>query len=224
MKYFKTHLLGILFVVLAISCTTVKTGDLEPASKVPVYSITVEDATEAAILEQELKLQILKIEGNQLYYSDENGAMADRLVQFGYNRPTKEDPYQVNKTYRMLLLKSVKDSLPVMLAKVKELKITLINQEKDHWVLYGSLADLKQLQAQGYQLTKLNYELRPREIKVEVESREDIQKIANLGVDIFSSASSQTRRIIIVEGSAFDHQIEEIRKMGFTVTVVKPKI
>lgn len=224
MKYFRSYLLGILLFVFIQSCTTAKTGDLEPASKLPVYSIKVEDATEAAILEQELKLQILKLEGNQLYYSDEKGAMGDRLVQFGYDRPTKEDPYQVNKTYRMLLLKSVKDSLPALAAKLKELKLSVINQEKDHWVLYGSLAALQQVQSKGYQLAKLNYELRPREIKVEVESREDIQKIANLGVDIFSSASSQTRRIIIVEGSAFDHQIEEIRKMGFTVTIVKQKI
>ena len=224
MKQFKPYLLCILFFIPILSCTTVKTGDLEPASKVPVYSIMVEDATEAAILEQELKLQILKMEGNQLYYFDEKGAMTDRLVEFGYNRPTKEDPYQVNKTYRMLLLKNVKDSLPALAAQLKELKLTLVNQEKDHWVLYGSLSALQQFQSKGYQLAKLNYELRPREIKVEVGSREDIQKIANLGVDIFSSSSSQTRRIIIVDGSAFDHQIEEIRKMGFTVTIVKQKI
>lgn len=215
-------LLGSLLFLSA--CVSSKKGDLTPENNTPVYSVAVEDATEASLIEQEVKVTVLQVSNNRLYYYDENNRYAEQLKQLGYGETQKEDLYQVYKKYQKLLLKGVKDSLPVFRNKLQELKITLINQEKDHWVVYGNLAALNQLKKQGYSLQKMDYEVRPREVEIQVNKQEDVQKISELGIDIHSAQAAKTDRSIIIHGSAFDHQIEAVKAMGFTVKIIKPRI
>jgi hypothetical protein len=67
-------------------------------------------------------------------------------------------------------------------------------------------------------LKKLNYEPRPREIEVRVRSTDDVQKIAGLQVDIFSVSQPEKGGLYIVQGTAYDAQIDELKSLNFTVT------
>jgi hypothetical protein len=206
------------------SCVSEKSPELQPDNKMPVYSVQVEDATEAALIEQELKINIVRLTGNRLFYYDENNGFAQQLKQLGYGDAQKEDLYQVYKKYQKLMLAGLKDSLPAFRKKLMEQNIIVINQEKDHWIVYGTLAALNQIIKQGYTLQKIDYEPRPREVEIYVNSVDDVQKIANLGIDIFSSQAGKAERSITIHGSAFDHQLEDVKNLGFTFKIIKPRI
>ena len=93
----------------------------------------------------------------------------------------------------------------------------MLNHEKDHWVVYGNLSSLKAARDKGYSLEKLNYEPRPREIEIRVNSAEDVQKIAGLQVDIISVQQLDKEKAFIVQGTAYDAQIDALKKLNFTV-------
>ncbi|MEO6327286.1 MAG: hypothetical protein ABIO55_00050 [Ginsengibacter sp.] len=208
------------------ACVSSKSGvSLTPPDKRPVSSVLVEDATEAEILQQELKLEIVKIEGSRLYYYDENNSITNQLRQTGYQEITSEDQQQVYKKYVMLRLPKSTDTTyrELFVALSKEL-VHVINREKDHWIIYGTLASLKNLKKSGYILHEPTYELRPREVDIHVGAAEDVQKISALGVDIFSTEYIKTSNGIIIHGGAFDYQIDSARAMNFTVTIKKQRL
>ena len=105
-----------------------------PPDKRPVFSVMVEDGTEAAILQQSLNLEIVKMEGNRLYYYDGNAALIEKLKQVGYEQINSEEQQQVYKKYvKLRLPKSADTTYKDLADMLSRQQIQVINREKDHW-------------------------------------------------------------------------------------------
>jgi hypothetical protein len=91
-----------------------------------------------------------------------------------------------------------------------------VAREQSYWIVSGTLAQLRRLVAAGYNLEPLRPdEPRPRLIRIVVPSSTDVQRVANLDVDIFSVADTAGRYTIL--GAALDMQIDRLQQAGFTV-------
>ena len=102
---------------------------------------------------------------------------------------------------------------------LRESGVVVVTREPTYWIVSGTLAQLRRLVAAGYRLEALAPgEPRPRRIRVIAESATDVQRVANLDVDIFSVADTAGRYTIL--GAALDMHIDRLRQAGFTVVLL----
>lgn len=188
------------------------TPTLEPPDPRPVLAIEVADDIEVDLLKQQLKLEAVRRDGRWLYFY-EAGDISDRLVQYGY-QPQRANVYDVFRRVVRVRRQGEEDALG-------EFGVTLINREETYWVVEGALANLRALERAGFRLEVLGTnEPRPREIRVSLRSRNDVQRIAEMHVDIFSVG--ETKAGWVLTGAAFDHQIDRMQAAGFEVNRVSP--
>jgi hypothetical protein len=212
----KTKLNTILILCVALIQAACHIGQLslDPPDSRPVQSIEISDGDEAALIKQQIGIEIQQVQGNHLYYFAINKNLDDKLTEIGYTIK-KENSMQVFHKYVQV---SVNGKAPEG-RKAEELKkagVLIINKEEKFWIIRGTLEQLKQLQKKGYKLKEMEKEPRPREVEIVVSNPEDIQKINETGIDIYSTEKKEQSYIIY--GGAFDYQIEKIRDMGFQVT------
>lgn len=191
-------------------CNNEKKLDLEPTDKRAVYHTTIGDADEADILTQELSIEIQNVAPPDLWFHVKDDGTLNKMRNLGYEI-SKSDLKQVH--YKVVKCEPLTDE------QIKEFKIQLINREKDHFVIRGTLEQLSALQGKGIKIMVLDYEPRPREVKVVVSRTEDVQKASEAGLDIYSTEIKE--REIIIYGGAFDYAIDAMKKLNFNVTVVK---
>ena len=216
MKNTRNILLVYSIILLITSCDNDKIK-FKPTDEREVQSIEISDGDEVALLRQELGLDIKMVQGNKLYYFVKGSDQEQKLKDIGYSIKT-EDIMQIN--YRVVQL-SIKDRAPDN-SKTEELKkygVQIINKEKNYWVVRGSLEQLNNIQRLDYKLKIETKEPRPRHVEIVVKSEQDIQKVNELGVDIYSSKRSDRQRTIIIYAGAFDYQIEQIQELGYEVTL-----
>lgn len=184
---------------------------LPAPSKEPRYSIAVDDPDEIALLTQQLKLnQVLATRGRVYFSADES--QLGRLRELGYE-VTQADPEAVD--YRVLRVhrRGSEEDL-------RSQGVTIIAREKAYWVVSGTLGQLRRLAAAGYRLDAIAPdEPHHKLILIIVGSRDDVQRVANYQVDIFTVSDTTGRRFAI-HGAALDMQIDQLRAAGFTVTVL----
>ena len=70
-------------------------------------------------------------------------------------------------------------------------RIEVLNKEENYWVVRGTLENLNELQKLNYKLKIPAKEPRPREVEIKVNAYTDIQKVNELGVDIYSSQQNE---------------------------------
>lgn len=180
---------------------------LEPPDPRPVLAIEVADDIEVELLQQQLKLEPVRRDGQRVYFH-EAGDISARLVQYGY-QPRPVNAYDVFRRVVRVRRQGEEDALG-------KFGVTLINREETYWVVEGALGNLRALERAGYRLEMLGTnEPRPREIRVSLRSRDEVQRIAEMHVDIFSVA--ETKAGWVLTGAAFDHQIDRMRAAGFEV-------
>jgi hypothetical protein len=210
----KTYVLvSTLAVAILFSCNRGK-STFEPPDSRPIQSIEIADAEEAALVQQQLGVEVQQIQGNRLYYFAVNKNTDEKLKEIGYTI-RKENSMQLYYQYVQV---TFKDKAPDS-SKTEELKkagVLIINKEEKFWIIRGTLEQLKQLEKMGYTLKKLDKEPRPREVEITVTNESAIQKINETGVDIYSVEKKKDS--YTVYGGAFDYQIEKIQEMGFSVT------
>ena len=181
-------------------------GVVLPApSTVPRYAIRTDDPDEIALLTQRLKLSEVRAARGVVYFVADDGQLR-QLRELGY-QVTQLDPETVD--YRILRVqrRGSEESL-------REAGVSVITREPGYWIVSGTLAQLRGLDALGRD------EPRPRLIRIVVLSALDVQRIANLQVDIFTVADTTGRYTVL--GAALDMQIDRLREAGFTV-VLLPK-
>ncbi len=189
-----------------------KSVSLEPPDSRPVATIEVADAVEVALLVQKLKLEPVRTEGTRLYFYDAPG-LSERLRSLSYE-PTRVNPYDVFRRVVRISRRGTEEDL-------RKSGILLINREETHWVVQASLANLRALERSGYQLSELGpNEPRPREVRIRVKSRDEVQRINSLHVDIFTVTPLE--RGFVVHGGAFDYQLDQLREQGFEVQLITP--
>ena len=203
-------LLAILL-ILAVDCARlpVRRVDLSPRDATPLYRIEVADAEEVALVRQQLGVEVVQAEGRIAIVRLTPARVAD-LRRAGYE-PVPVDPRTVE--YRVVRIEG-RDEEALLRSGVQ-----LLVRERGSWVVRGSLQQLDLLQQAGYRLSHLEREVHPREVRIHAPAREDIQRVYDLGVDIFAVHESRTEGNVI-EGAAFDGQIDELRRRGYVVNVV----
>lgn len=205
------------FILSVMACDDKINLDLN--DKRPVNSVLVNDAEEVAILQQELEIEVKYVNNNTLYFYA-NEATLSKLKDIGY-LVSQENPMQTSfKTVKLLskynnLLKKEKN-LEVSKELLKN-KIKILNREDDHWIIYGTLEDLKKIERLGFKLENLEIEIHPRTVKITGASVEDIQIINEMNVDIYSSELNGN--YLTVYGGAYDYQIDRLRDAGFEVSI-----
>lgn len=183
--------------------------DLNPRDTRPLLSTAVDDETEAAILKERHQIEPFDIRGSTLFFRANNETVAS-LEELGYEVTTQRPENVENKVVRVAKKGTEEELLNA--------GIELINRESDYWIVRGTLAQLTSLTRLGYVLTPLlaNEPMR-REIKVTVPTRDDVQWINELHVDIFSV--QETKAGLVITGGAYDAQIDEIRRRNYIVEI-----
>lgn len=194
------------FLCLAAAChagTAPAPVRLEPGA--PLVAVQVADPQEAGLLVQALGTQPELARADSLYFA---AALADRLRGAGFD-PQPVDAEQAR--HRVVRAYGTSD------AGLRADGLRILTRERGYWIVDGSLAQLRRLQAGGgYLLARIaGNEPRPREVRVTVPARADVQRVYDLGVDIFGAAPEGGR--VVVGGGAYEWQIEAMTAAGYTV-------
>lgn len=203
-------------VLTAGSCQNRQELILEAPTNREVYTVTVEDATEAELLREQLKLEIIHILIPDVYFLADGEAIVSQLQSLGYTDVRKQNPDDVFRLYGKIIGEYKTDV-------ISRFGVIVVTQEKDFIIVYGTITALKALQREGYTLWQPDDGLRPREIRVTVKSQPDVQRIYDMGVDIFTAVPDD-KGGFTVHGSAFDFQIDSIKRMNYDVTILKSKL
>lgn len=193
-------------------CRCPKDKSFNPPNERPVSAISVEDATEVDILQEQTGIEIVKVELPLVYFHSDKTDVLAALKSAGYEEPKRQEPLQVYTAYGMV-------SGEQNMERIASFGLKLLNREKDHVVVFGNLDQLQAAAKGKLNIKKLDYEPRPREIVVQVNSPADVEKLAAIQVDIFASYPDEGKQGIIVEGAAFDFQIDQVKSLGFQITV-----
>ena len=205
-----------LLAVFTASCQSKKELALTPASEQQVYALRIEDATEVDLLRQQIKLDIIRAQRDTVFFHAGDEQLK-RLEGMGYGRAEPRNAEDVYELFGKIQGKYNEQ-------EIIRNGVSVVNREKDHVIVYGPISRLKALKARGYKLL-VPGDFRPREIRTTVNTQPDVQRVYNLGVDIFTvEKDSSGKGGYIIRGSAYDRQIDSIRKMNFPITIVRPHI
>lgn len=183
---------------------------LPEPSTVPRYAVITGDPDEIALLTERLKLRQVSVARGSMYFAADDGQLR-QLRELGY-QVTRADPEMVDSRVLRVQRRGSEESL-------RESGVIVVTREPRYWIVSGTLAQLRRLVANGYRLEALAPgEPRPRWIRIVVPSAADLQRVANLDVDIFSVADTAGRYTIL--GAAQDMHVDRLREAGFTVTLL----
>lgn len=174
-----------------------------------LYRIEIEDATEAGLIEQQLKIKPELVRGRHFYYRGDD-ALNNRLREFGY-APAAADPEEVETRVVRIPRKGTE-------AALREVGVHVILAERRYWVVRASPQQLRLLRRLGYTVLALGkFELRPRQVNLVVEREADIRDTVARHIDIYSV--QRTPKGYLVRGGAYDDAIAALRKLGLTVNI-----
>lgn len=217
--------------VLAVLAALISAGcrkhsppmDLKPPDPRPVYAIQVTDADEAAILQQQLRIDPLRMAGGTFYFHAAEAQLG--LVRDAGYFAQQQNPAA---TYRRVV--EVRKAAKPTEDQVLKFGVQLLNREPDHLVVSGTLDQLAALQSAGFRLQAPAREPRPRFVRIAVtDNRASVQRLSEMGVDIHSVEADREQgaregsfRRWTVFGGAFDSVIDAVKQGGFTVTPYTP--
>lgn len=183
---------------------------LPAPSTEPRYAITTDDPDEIALLVQRLKLRQVLVSHGTLYFAADAEQLG-KLRELGF-QVARADAEAIDSRVLRVLRRGDE-------ATLREAGVIVVTREPAYWIVSGTLAQLRKLVAAGYTLAPLAAgEPRPRWIRVVVTSADDVQRVANFDVDIFSVADTSGRYTIL--GAAMDVHIDRLREAGFTVVLL----
>ena len=199
------------------------TVNLEPNDPRPILSIQVADANEAALLVQELKLDVVEMKGLTLFFF-EDAEVLPRLQELGYELK-QQNSYEV---FRRVV--RIDRSIPE--AELVKNGVRVINREKQYLIVEATIGQLRALTRKNAQIVAISGdEPRPRQIRIVVDSMKDVAKIGAMEVDIYNAkperkdsidyAQNSVDRVkIIIHGGAFDYQIDQLEKQGYSIEIL----
>ncbi len=198
-----------------------KPVSLEPNDPRPIFSVQVADADEATLLVQKLGLEIVRMEGLTVYFFKDANQLP-RLVDLGYDLK-QQNSYDVFR-------RVVRIDRTIPETELVTDGVRIINREKTYLIVDATIGQLRALERSGSKIVAImGHEPRPRQVRIVVESMEDVGKIGAMAVDIYSAKSEvkdsidAPRRIestIVIYGGAFDYQIDRLKDMGYSVKIL----
>lgn len=198
------------------------TVSLAPNDPRPIVSVHVADVDEAALLMQHLALDVVRVEGLTAYFFDDPNKRV-RLAQLGYEIKQQNSHDVFRRVVR------IDRSVPETDLIAQGIKI--INRQEKYLVIDATLGQLRALVRSGSQITAVaGNEPRPRQIRIVVDTLDDVARIGEVGVDIYSAKPERTdpgvsddrnrRRKIVINGAAFDFQIDQIKSAGYGIEIL----
>jgi len=242
----------LIFILTYISCMGVllflsgcepklegKPVNLELNDPRPILSVQVADADEARLLAQKLRFDIVRIEGHTVFFYEDAKLLPD-FVALGYELE-KKNAYDVFR-------RVVRINRTVPETELLTNGVRVINREKDYLIVEASIGVLRALKRNGAQMVTIQgNEPKPRPIRIVVKSTKDVARIGAMAIDIYSAKpeakkpedkksvdsdkvstlSDYAKRKIVVNGGAFDFQIDQLKQAGYSVEILpvpKPRI
>jgi len=186
-----------------------KTRQAEEKPKKPLYKIQVEDAVEAELIEQELKVKPELVRDRSFYYSGDE-VTNKRLREFGYE-PVLVDRDEVFSRVVFVPRRGNEELL-------REVGATVVLRELRYWIVRASPKQLRVLERLGFVIQDLGRrEPHPRQVFLVVKDRAQVEQAAQLGVDIYTARPTQ--RGLEISGAAFDDAIDQLRARGYVVEI-----
>jgi len=174
------------------------------------FRIDVEDATEAGLVEQQLKIKPALVRDHSLFYYG-NEETNELLRRYGYG-PVRMNPEDVLTRVVRVIHKGDEEDL-------SKAGVTILLREHEYWIVRATLTQVRLLGRLGYQVEELGRrEPRPRQVRIVVSRREQVAEVGAHRVDIYSAAKSERDYVIL--GGAFDDSIDELRAAGFRVEIL----
>jgi hypothetical protein len=175
-----------------------------------LYRIEVEDADEAGLIAQQLKLRPEILRGTSLYYFG-NTLLNRRLAAFGYS-PQLTNPDEVFT--RIVRLRQRGEE-----KVVSSLGARIILRERETWVVRGTVKQLRLLSSRGYKLEALGKrEPQPRRIQLVLQRHEDVLRIGgDVEIDHVGKTNDGYLKVV---AEAFDDAIDDLRARGFKVEIL----
>ena len=199
-----------------------KPVNLEPNDPRPILSVQVADADEAALLVQKLGLEVVRMEGLTVFFFEDANQLP-RLVELGYDLQ-RQNAYDVFQRVVRIDRSISEDELVAN-------GVRIINREKQYLIVAATIGQLRVLVRSGSQIVAISgHEPRPRQVRIVVESMEDVAKIGAMEVDIYSAKPERKELIdshktdrkvkIVIYGGAFDYQIDQLKEVGYSVEIL----
>ena len=199
-----------------------KPVNLEPNDPRPILSVQVADADEATLLVQKLGLEVVRMEGLTVFFF-ENANQLPSLVDLGYDLK-RRNAYDV---FRRVV--RIDRSVPE--AELVASGVKIINREKQYLIVDATIGQLRALVRSDSQIVAISgHEPRPRQVRIVVESMEDVAKIGAMEVDIYSakpeckgsidSHQNDRKAKIVIYGGAFDYLIDQLKDAGYIVEIL----
>jgi len=206
-----THVAVVLFCLCLLGSATVYTQNQRSETRSQkLYRIEVEDADEAALIEQELKVKPELVRGRSFYYYG-NENINRRLQEFGYH-PSVEDADSVLTRVVRVVGKGTE-------APLREIGLTIVLRERGYWIARGTLKQLRALSRAEYAIQDLRKgEPYPRQVRLTVTKLSDVSDVVAPRIDIHTVQKSKEG--FVVFGGAFDESLDELRAMGFKVEIL----
>jgi hypothetical protein len=175
-----------------------------------LYRIEVEDADEAGLIQQELKIKPEVVRGRYFYYfGDED--LNRRLIAYGYS-PIAVAQDEIFS--RVVRITPSKDESAVLRSGVK-----IVLRERDNWYVRGTTKQLEVLSHAGFKFAETGDKpLVPRRIQIQLRLGDDVNK--QIGGRVEINSVRQSRRGITVIGEAFDDAIAELRARSLKVEIL----
>jgi len=171
-----------------------------------VVSVQVQDLAEAELLRQKYGLEIVEADGRRVYFFAPNRTTRAQMEAMDYQLQAGEALTVFHRLVRVTKRGN--------LADLEKFGVRYIQSERDCWIVRGNLKQLRALEKAGYVLLPLEAEVRPRLIEVMLTKQADVQRVAEVNVDILS-VERQPSDFYKIFAYAFDCQIDRLKEMGF---------
>jgi hypothetical protein len=189
---------------------------LDPPDKRPVASVTIADGDEVALLRQQLKLEIVEVKQNTLYYIDQPG-ISERLKTFGYT-PAQQVALS-DLYYKIVRIQLADGRQPPK--TLPESVTEIMRRDKDAWVIRASLSVLQRLKRdKTYLLSAQKGEVFPHQFRAIARNREEVNFISANVSDIIQ-VIQQKNETLVVDGAAFDYQLDLLKQKGIEFTITE---
>jgi len=175
-----------------------------------LYRIEVQDADEAGLIQQELKIKPEVVRGRYLYYFGDE-VLNRRLISYGYS-PIAVAQDEIFS--RVVRITPPKDESVVLRSGVK-----IVLRERDSWYVRGTTKQLEVLSRAGFKLAETGDKpMVPRRIQIQLRRGDDVNK--QIGGRVEINSVRQNRGGLTVIGEAFDDAIAELRARSLKVEIL----
>ena len=180
-----------------------------------LFRIEVEDAMEAELIGQQLKIQPELLSGHFFYYCG-NEQSSRLLAKYGYAPVEAEAAEVFSRVVRVARKGKEKEE------DLLDLGVTLVLREREYWVVQGTLRQLRTLEKCGYVIKPIGEdEPHPRQVKITAHGRSQVEEVGRVGVDIYGVAQAKKEKdVFVIHGGAFDYAIDVLKKKGFNVEIL----